>query len=61
LGVPLTVAVGGAACIVGSILFTSQLESFRYEARRIVVALQMTAGEPAAKAGYQEPARATEA
>ena len=61
LGAPLTVAIGGAACIVGSILFGLQLKSFRYEAKRIVIALQMTGGEPATKASYQEPTRATEA
>ncbi len=55
LGAPLTVAIGGAVCIVGSLLFASQLESFRYEAKRIVIALQMTAGEPASKGVYREP------
>jgi len=58
LGAPLTVAVGGAACIVGSILFGSQLDSFRYEAKRIIVALQMTGGEPASKATFREPSKA---
>lgn len=38
---------GGAACIVGAIIFASNLPAFRIEARRIVVALQMTAGDPA--------------
>ncbi len=60
LGAPMTVAIGGAACIVGSILFGSQLKSFRCEAKRIVIALQMTGGEPATKASYQEPAKLSE-
>lgn len=59
LGAPLTVALGGAACIVGSILFSLRIESFRYEARQIIVAMQMTGGEPASKASFQEPAQTT--
>ena len=55
LGAPLTVALGGAVCIIGSILFGSQLSSFRYEARRIIVALEMTGGEPASKASFRQP------
>jgi MFS family permease len=57
LGAPITVAIGGAACIVGSLLFSLQLKSFRYEAKQIIVALQMTGGEPASKASFQQPAR----
>lgn len=59
-GAPMTVALGGAACIIGSLLFSSQLASFRYEAKQIIVAMQMTGGEPASKASYQEPAKITE-
>ena len=55
LGAPLTVAFGGAICIVGSVLFSSQLSSFRYEAKRIIVALEMTGGEPASKASFRQP------
>ncbi len=57
LGAPLTVALGGAVCIVGSIFFSSKLAEFRYEARRIIVATQMTGGEPATKASFQEPVK----
>ncbi len=57
LGAPLTVAFGGAVCIVGSLLFSSKLAEFRYEARQIIVAIQMTGGEPATKASFQEPAK----
>jgi MFS family permease len=52
LGAPITVAIGGAACIGGSLIFGSQLDSFRYEAKRIIIALQMTGGEPASKASF---------
>lgn len=55
LGAPLTVALGGAVCIVGSIIFGSKLSAFRHEARRIIVALSMTGGEPSSKAGFQQP------
>lgn len=47
LGAPMTVALGGAVCILGSILFSLRLPALKIEARRIVVALQMTAGDPA--------------
>jgi len=58
LGAPNTIAIGGAACIVGSILFGSQLKSFKHEAKRLIIALQMTGGEPASKAGFKEPTKA---
>ncbi len=55
LGAPQTVALGGAACIVGSVLFGRQLPKLRHDARQIIVALQMTGGEPASKASFQQP------
>jgi MFS family permease len=58
LGAPNTVALGGAMCIVGSILFGSQLQSFKHEAKRLIIAMQMTGGEPASKASFREPAKA---
>lgn len=61
LGAPLTVAIGGSVCIVGSLIFGSQLASFRHEARRLVIALQMTGGEPASKASYHEPVKTGDA
>jgi MFS family permease len=54
-GAPMTVAIGGAICIAGSIFFGWKLPKLRDEARRIIVALQMTGGEPAAKASFQQP------
>jgi MFS family permease len=58
LGAPNTVALGGAMCIVGSILFGSQLKSFKHEAKRLIIAMQMTGGEPASKASFREPVKA---
>lgn len=55
LGAPATVAIGGAVCIAGSVFFRSKLPVLQKEARRIIVALQMTGGEPASKASFQEP------
>lgn len=46
LGAPWTVALGGAVCIMGSIGFAMNLPAFRVEAKRIIIALQVTAGEP---------------
>ncbi len=57
-GAPATVAFGGAVCIVGSLFFGRKLPSFRNEARRVIIALQMTGGVPSAKASFQEPAEA---
>ena len=47
LGAPWTVALGGLACIGGSILFLMHLPSIRNEARELVLAQGMTAGSPA--------------
>ncbi|MDT4896070.1 MAG: hypothetical protein QOH25_1147 [Acidobacteriota bacterium] len=47
LGAPHTVAIGGAICIVGAIVFGLRLPALRPEARQIIVALQMTGGDPA--------------
>jgi MFS family permease len=46
LGAPNTVALGGAVCIVGALLFGLRLPLLRDEARQIIVALQMAAGAP---------------
>jgi MFS family permease len=47
LGAPWTVALGGMACIGGSIFFLLHLPSIRNEARELVLAQGMTAGSPA--------------
>ncbi|MGI8470378.1 MAG: MFS transporter [Pyrinomonadaceae bacterium] len=49
IGAPFTVAIGGAVCILGSIGFALKLPNFRIEAKRVIVALQMTAGEPSSE------------
>jgi MFS family permease len=47
LGAPATVAFGGAACIAGSALFGLKLPALRAQARELILAQQMAAGEPA--------------
>jgi len=47
LGAPLTVALGGVACIGGAGWFGLNLPKIRVEARRLIVAQAMTGGEPA--------------
>ncbi len=60
IGTPETIAIGGAACIFGAIVFGWRLPALRGEARQMILALQMTAGAPAAKASFQEPPLMTE-
>ena len=55
IGTPETIALGGSVCILGALVFGWRLPSLRGEARRMIVALQMTAGSPASKASFQEP------
>lgn len=61
IGAPETVALGGAICILGAAVFGWRLPALQNEAARIIVAMQMTGGEPASKASFQPPtlARAT--
>jgi MFS family permease len=47
LDVPGTIALGGVACIAGSLVFGWRLPSLRQEAREIIVALEAAAGQPA--------------
>ncbi len=49
MGAPLTVAIGGVACIAGGIFFARHLPEFRQAARKMVLAQQMVGGEPAAE------------
>ncbi|HYE15102.1 MAG TPA: MFS transporter [Pyrinomonadaceae bacterium] len=46
-GAPATVAAGGAACILGALVFGLRLPALGCEARQIIVAPQMTGGDPA--------------
>ena len=46
LGAPLTVALGGAVCIMGSLVFGWKWPAMRGEARQLIVAQGMRSGEP---------------
>jgi MFS family permease len=46
IGAPLTVAMGGIACIGGAILFGLQLPKIRVEARQLIVQQAVAGGEP---------------
>jgi len=46
LGAPMTVALGGLACIAGAAVFGWRLPALRPEGRRIIVALQTAGGDP---------------
>jgi MFS family permease len=50
IGAPYTVAIGGAVCIVGAIIFGLNLDEFRSEAREIIIALNMASGSPVDRA-----------
>jgi MFS family permease len=47
LGAPVTVAIGGAVCLMGSAIFASRLPALRVEARQLIIAQGMAGGEPA--------------
>jgi MFS family permease len=47
IGASATVAGGGAVCILGALVFGARLPVLRPEARRIILAQQAAAGEPA--------------
>ena len=46
VGAPITVAVGGVACVMGAIWFGRALPQLRVEARRLIIAQGMAGGEP---------------
>lgn len=46
LGAPVTVAIGGTACITAALLFGLRLPILQREASQIIVALQVAGGEP---------------
>jgi len=46
IGAPMTVAVGGIACVFGAIWFGRALPELRIEARRLIVAQGLAGGEP---------------
>ncbi len=46
MGAPVTVAVGGVACILGAIWFGRALPAMRFEAHRLIIAQGLAGGEP---------------
>jgi MFS family permease len=46
MGAPVTVAVGGVACILGAIWFGRALPAMRVEAHRLIIAQGLAGGEP---------------
>ncbi len=46
IGAPMTVAVGGIACVFGAIWFGRALPELRIEARRLIIAQGLAGGEP---------------
>ncbi len=46
IGAPNTVALGGLVCIAGACVFALRLSSLRVQARQLIVAQQVAAGEP---------------
>jgi MFS family permease len=46
IGAPLTVAIGGVVCLIGAGFFSRRLPTLRGEARELILAAGMAAGEP---------------
>jgi MFS family permease len=46
MGAPVTVEVGGLACVMGAIWFARKLPELRIEARRLIIAQGLSGGEP---------------
>jgi MFS family permease len=53
IGAPATVAAGGTACIIGSMIFGLNLPKLQEEGRRIIISLQMSGGVPASQGSFQ--------
>ena len=53
IGAPITVAIGGVACVLGAIWFGRALPDLRIEARRLIVAQGLAGGEPAQELNAQ--------
>ncbi|MEA2206129.1 MAG: hypothetical protein QOE77_2905 [Blastocatellia bacterium] len=60
LGAPRTVLFGGAVCIVSAGIFALRLPKLREEGRRIIIALQMTGGNPAIESTGEASALTTQ-
>ena len=50
-----TVAIGGTICLIGATVFALQLPKLGPQGREMLVAMQMSGGEPASKAIAQAP------
>ncbi|MEO5859273.1 MAG: MFS transporter [Pyrinomonadaceae bacterium] len=50
-----TVAIGGTVCVIGAIVFALHLPKLGPQGREMIVAMQMSGGEPASKAIAQVP------
>jgi MFS family permease len=46
IGAPLTVAIGGVACLAGAFFYSLRLPALRVEARQLIIAQGMVEGEP---------------
>jgi MFS family permease len=53
IGAPVTVAVGGVACVLGAIWFYRSLPDLRIEAHRLIIAQGLAGGEPAQELNAQ--------
>jgi MFS family permease len=53
IGAPITVAIGGVACVIGAIWFWRALPDLRIEARRLIIAQGLAGGEPAQELNAQ--------
>jgi len=60
LGAPETVALGGAVCVLGSLVFILRLPKLQEQGRKMIVAMQMVGGVPASKGSFQQPALTAE-
>jgi len=53
IGAPITVALGGLACLSGGLVFGAQWPNMRGEAHQLIVAQGMLSGEPPAEMSSQ--------
>ncbi|MDM7924194.1 MAG: MFS transporter [Pyrinomonadaceae bacterium] len=56
LGAPVTIAIGGAVCLIAAVYVGLRFSHLEQEGREMIVAMQMTGGEPASKASFHPPA-----
>ncbi len=60
IGAPETVALGGAVCVLGSLVFLMRLPKLQKQGRKMIVAMQMVGGVPASKGSFQPPTLTSE-